>query len=70
MTLNYKSIGLNSICKICQNDDLQYLAGVENIRTFSLHAAYGESDSLQKNRTVFVPAFNKCSPGKPWVWEM
>lgn len=46
------------------------LADVEIILTFSLHDAYGESDSLQKNRTVFVPAFNKCSPGKPCVWEM
>lgn len=37
---------------------------------FSLQAAYGESDSLQKKRDVFVPTFNRCSPGSPWVWEM
>lgn len=38
--------------------------------TLSLHAEYGESDSLQKNLDVFVPTFSKCSPGKPCVWEM
>lgn len=65
MTLNKSQTWTEQHPQICSE-----LAGVEMILTFSLHAAYGESDSLQKNRTVFVPAFNKCSPGKPCVWEM
>lgn len=42
----------------------------KKLYTLSLHAEYGESDSLQKNLDVFVPTFSKCSPGKPCVWEM
>lgn len=39
----------------------------QKVFTLSLHAAYGDSDPLQKNRAVFVPTLSKCSPGKPCV---
>lgn len=46
---------------------LDFKTQKKNLFTFSLHDAYGESDSLQKNLAVFVPTFSKCSPGKPCV---
>lgn len=44
--------------------------GDEGALAFSLQAAYGDSDSLQKKRAVFVPALRMGSPGAPCVWEM